>query len=173
MGRITGEETDLFQAGASVMHKPSGLGVYAMGQWENSGGSQASGLGMSSVSLDGATLSLPVFPTPAAVNIDLSYGGGAAPFVTQSNPDTDAWYIKPFWRKTWTPAGATTLFGEYGQYNDQYAAGTNLCSLGRFRGQPRRFLRRHRAGPCQSRPGRLERYVHSRGHFQGRLCDQL
>ena len=47
---------------------------------------------------------------------------------TQNNPDTDAWYVKPFWRKTWSPLGATTLYGEYGQYNDQLQR-HELCSL--------------------------------------------
>ena len=43
-------------------------------------------------------------------------------------PDTDAWYVKPFWRKTWGATngvglgalGATTFYGEYGQYDDQF-----------------------------------------------------
>ena len=36
--------------------------------------------------------------------------------------------MKPFWRKTWSPIGATTIFGEWGQYNDQFAAGAgSLC----------------------------------------------
>ena len=45
--------------------------------------------------------------------------------------------MKPFWRKVWGSMngvglgalGATTFYGEYGQYNDQFAAGTNLCSF--------------------------------------------
>jgi hypothetical protein len=127
-GVDTGREDNLWQAGGSILHKPSGLGIYALGQWENSGGSQASGLGLTSVSLDGLTLGLPVFPLPASVNIDLNYVGGNTPSVVQNNPDTQVWYVKPFWRKTWSAAGATTLFGEYGQYNDQFAAGTNLCT---------------------------------------------
>ncbi len=53
-------------------------------------------------------------------------------------PDTDVWYVKPFWRKTWGAAngvglgalGATTFYGEYGQYNDMYVAGDNLCNAG-------------------------------------------
>ena len=44
-------------------------------------------------------------------------------------PDSDVWYVKPFWRKTWGAAngvglgtlGATTFYGEYGQYDDQFA----------------------------------------------------
>jgi hypothetical protein len=30
------------------------------------------------------------------------------------------WGIKPFWRKAWSPLGVTTIYGEYGQYNDFY-----------------------------------------------------
>ncbi len=42
---------------------------------------------------------------------------------------TDAWFLKPFIKRSWNDAGATTFFGEYGQYNDQYGgvAGTNVC----------------------------------------------
>ena len=55
------------------------------------------------------------------------------------NPDTTAWYIKPFWRKTWGAMngvgfgalGATTFFAEFGQYEDQFGAGEiNLCAAG-------------------------------------------
>ncbi|MGH9893967.1 MAG: hypothetical protein ACREA0_18700, partial [bacterium] len=49
-------------------------------------------------------------------------------FLRFNNPDTDAWYVKPFWRKAWSPIGATVLYGEFGQYNDQFAAGAgSLC----------------------------------------------
>ncbi len=41
-------------------------------------------------------------------------------FLRISNPETNTWYVKPFWRKNWSPLGATTLYGEYGQYNDQF-----------------------------------------------------
>ena len=129
-GNVTGSEVNLFQAGGSILHKPSGFGIYAMGQWENTEGSQTAGLGLSSVTLDSATLALP-FDTGSgpAINIDLSFAPGTEASFTQDNPDTDAWYVKPFWRKPWSPLGATTLFGEYGQYNDQFAAGSNLCSF--------------------------------------------
>jgi hypothetical protein len=47
------------------------------------------------------------------------------------NPDTDVWYIKPFWRKSWMSLGATVLYGEFGQYNDQFIAGDlDFCALG-------------------------------------------
>ena len=57
-------------------------------------------------------------------------------FLRISNPETNTWYVKPFWRKVWGSMngvglgslGATTLFGEYGQYNDQFNAGAGgLC----------------------------------------------
>jgi hypothetical protein len=103
-GALTDEEVDLFQVGASVMHKPSGLGIYGLYQTEDSSGSQTN----------------VVDPFPGFITN-----------VTINNPDTDAWYLKPFWRKTWSPIGATTLYGEYGQYNDQFNAGFgNLCFRG-------------------------------------------
>jgi len=92
---------DLFQVGASIMHKPSGLGIYGMYQTEESSGSQ--------------TIVIDPF-------------AGFFTTVTRNNPETDAWYVKPFWRKAWSPIGATVLYGEYGQYNDQFnAGGANLC----------------------------------------------
>ena len=120
------------------MHKPSGLGVYAMGQWERPDGANVSTFGIDSISLDSITISNP----PPNLNIDLTFTGLNGPAFVQNNPDTDVWYIKPFWRKVWGSMngvglgalGATTFFGEYGQYNDQFAAGTNLCSFTTFGG---------------------------------------
>jgi len=83
----TGNEGDLHQAGASVMHTPSGLGIYGLYQNEDSNGAEQS----------------------------------------------DAWYLKPFIKKTWSPLGATVLFGEYGEYNDQFA-GTQGDVCGAFAG---------------------------------------
>jgi hypothetical protein len=85
---------DLWQIGASIMHKPSGLGVYAMYQHEDSPGS------VTNLNNNGPT-------------------GGFGSAI--SAPDTDVWYVKPFWRKAWSPIGATVLYGEYGQYNDMYS----------------------------------------------------
>jgi hypothetical protein len=84
-----GHEVNLFQVGASIMHKPSGLGIYGMYQHEDAGGT-------------------------------VTDTGGSVAGITFDIPDTDAWYIKPFSRKTWSPIGATVLFGEYGQYKDQF-----------------------------------------------------
>ena len=101
-------EDDLFQIGASIMHKPSGLGIYGMYQHEKARGKGFENfVGLEGNSIDGFN---PVF-------------------FKNSTPDTNVWYVKPFWRKTWTPAGATTIFGEYGQYNDQFnAAAGSQCS---------------------------------------------
>jgi hypothetical protein len=93
-----GNDVDLHQAGATVMHVPSGLGIYGMYQHDE---------------LDGS------FFNPLTGTF-------------QGFTDTDAWYIKPFIKRTWNPAGATVLYGEYGQYNDQFngLAGANLCFTG-------------------------------------------
>jgi hypothetical protein len=97
-------DDQLHQVGASVMHKPSGLGIYGLWQTEIVDGS--------------------VFAPWKANN-------GAFPGKA-SIQDTEVWYLKPFWRKAWSPIGATVLYGEYGQYEDQFAglAGTNVCGLG-------------------------------------------
>jgi hypothetical protein len=100
------KEDNLFQIGASILHKPSGLGIYGMYQTEETSGSTTNFIGFNNL-------------TPAFAN--------AVTFKI-NNPQTDVRYVKPFWRKTWTPAGATTLFGEYGQYNDQFAGNAgSLC----------------------------------------------
>ena len=80
----TGNRGDLHQVGATVMHSPSGIGLYGLYQNESSTGA----------------------------------------------PNTDVWYLKPFVKgHWWNSAGATIFYGEWGQYNDQYASlvGTNLC----------------------------------------------
>jgi hypothetical protein len=83
-----GENADLFQIGASIMHTPSGLGIYGLYQTE-----------------DGNYRYVNV-----AGNL-------------QGSPTTDVWYLKPFWRKAWSPIGATVLYGEYGRYEDQFIGG--------------------------------------------------
>jgi len=59
-------------------------------------------------------------------------GSAFAPFKSNFRTgidDTEVWYVKPFWRKAWSPIGATVLYGEFGQYNDQFGglAGQDLC----------------------------------------------
>jgi hypothetical protein len=134
-GINTGTETDLFQVGASIYHKPSGLGIFGQYQTEESGGFWDSPLGFDrTVSTTTGSCTTPgsVFPcNPPAFGPDaFSFTATFDEFFRQNNPDTDAWYVKPFWRKTWSPIGATVLYGEWGQYNDQFAAGQNLCLTG-------------------------------------------
>jgi hypothetical protein len=95
-----GDHSDLFQIGASIMHKPSGLGIYGLYQTEDGNYSY--------------------------VNVPRSIASGDTVFA--GSPETDVWYVKPFWRKAWSPIGATVLYGEYGQYNDQFAAGAALSA---------------------------------------------
>ena len=38
--------------------------------------------------------------------------------------ETDVFYVKAGIKKAWMPAGATVLFGEWGQYNDEFSG---LC----------------------------------------------
>ncbi|MEX2166902.1 MAG: hypothetical protein WD852_07760 [Methyloceanibacter sp.] len=94
--------SDLHQVGATVMHTPSGLGIYGMYQHESTGGRTT----------------------------DFSnFNFNTLTFGTTGFPDTDAWYLKPFIKRTWNPAGATVFYGEYGQYNDMFGglAGNSLC----------------------------------------------
>lgn len=44
---------------------------------------------------------------------------------------TDVFYVKPFVKGNWNAMGSTTFFGEYAQYNDQFASltGVNLCGV--------------------------------------------
>jgi hypothetical protein len=81
---------NLNQLGVTLMHVPSGLGIY--GLYQNEQLTHFNGVGKS----------------------------------------TDAWYLKPFIHKAWMPIGATTFYGEYGQYNNQMAtlSGTDLCNVG-------------------------------------------
>jgi hypothetical protein len=132
-GIVTGHEDDLFQVGGSIMHKPSGLGIYAMGQWEQSGGANADFIAPNQFVVD-ATITPFVGGIPGAPLLRPGFvsdpTGTAAAVFAVNNPDTDAWYVKPFWRKAWSPIGATVLYGEFGQYNDMFVAGNNLCLSG-------------------------------------------
>ncbi|MGK2922491.1 MAG: porin, partial [Methyloceanibacter sp.] len=88
---LNGGEQDYHQVGGTVMHVPSGLGIYALGNWEFTSGPNGN-----------------LFP-------------GGAPLVGGANlPNTDSWGVKPFIKRTWNPLGATILYGEYYQYNDMY-----------------------------------------------------
>jgi hypothetical protein len=111
------------------MHKPSGLGIYGQYQLEDSSGRVAAGLAPLVVA-QGASADSNGPSGLSGINGVVFGSGFGGPAVVLNNQETDAWYIKPFWRKTWSPIGATVLYGEYGQYNDQFAAGRNFCAGG-------------------------------------------
>jgi hypothetical protein len=93
-------DVDVVQAGASIMHVPSGLWVYGLWQEEDNHGTR----------LGQPRTSLAPFPVPS--------------LKSSAQNDNDVWFVKAGIRRTWTPLGATVLWGEYGQYNDQYSG---LC----------------------------------------------
>jgi hypothetical protein len=99
-------DVTLNQVGASILHVPTGLFAYGLYQHEDN---------------DGTSFSFSVLDTNGhVINVD-------------DQNSTDVWYVKAGIRRTWTPLGATVLFGEGGQYEHQFAplAGvfgpTNLC----------------------------------------------
>ena len=91
------KSVNTFQAGASILHVPSGLFVYGLYQNEQNEG------------------------TPYKT---FNFTKGA---VTNSNAnETDVWYLKAGIKRTWTPLGATVLFGEGGQYHNQFSG---ICGV--------------------------------------------
>ena len=90
------------QVGASILHVPTGLFAYGLYQHEDN---------------DGTT-----FTTGFQ-------GANGHVFDNSDANSSDVWYVKAGIRRTWTPLGATVLFGEGGQYEHQFS-GTlgNVCS---------------------------------------------
>lgn len=88
---LNGGEERINQVGGTIMHKPSGLGIYATGNWEN---------------VDSNGICGGIF--------------GAVPCFTRNLPDTSMFGVKPFWRHTFSPIGATVIYGEYAEYYDYY-----------------------------------------------------
>ncbi|MGD8422803.1 MAG: hypothetical protein PVG31_03955 [Methyloceanibacter sp.] len=92
---LNGAEQDIHQVGGTFMHVPTGLGVYATGNWEMVGNA----------------------------NNALCPGNNCLSNSAPGNqlPDTDSWGVKPFWKASdLTQLGALTIYGEYYQYNDFY-----------------------------------------------------
>jgi hypothetical protein len=91
------QDGQLFQVGASILHVPSGLFAYGMYQNDQEEGTQF-----------------------RSFNFHTGRIGDAA-----AN-ESDMWFVKAGIKKAWMPAGATVIFGEWGQYNDMYRG---LCGL--------------------------------------------
>jgi len=107
------KDVDLFQVGASILHVPSGLFVYGMYQHEENNGTDVS-------VINNTLLGTPP-SEPGNRQFDNRFGGDAN--------DNDVWFVKAGIKRTWMPLGATVIWGEGGQYLDQFAgiAGVDLC----------------------------------------------
>ena len=101
------KDVDLFQVGASILHVPSGLFVYGLYQHEEN---------------KGRTQRLTTFCQASGLDAFNNQFGSDA-------NDTDVWFAKAGIKRAWSPAGATVIWGEGGQYLDQFAglAGVDLC----------------------------------------------
>jgi hypothetical protein len=86
------QDGQLFQIGASAMHVPSGLFVYGLYQNDQEKGTQYKNFNFNTGKVSGN----------AAAN------------------DTDTWFVKAGIKRTFSPVGATVIWGEWGQYNDMY-----------------------------------------------------
>ena len=96
-------DADVWQVGASILHVPSGLFAYGMWQREDNNGTQWK---------------------------SFNFNTGA---VGNSNANqTDVWYVKAGIKRTWTPLGATVLFGEYAQYKDMFSGLCGTPNIGNF-----------------------------------------
>lgn len=102
-------DVDVWQVGASIMHVPSGLFFYGMWQEERNNGTQL----LSASNFNRNTFTFRT--TNSAAN------------------DNEVWFLKAGIKRTWMPAGATVLWGEWGQYQDMFAG---LCSQPGPQGAP-------------------------------------
>jgi hypothetical protein len=84
-------DADVWQVGASVLHVPSGLWAYGLWQREDNNGTQ-----WKSFNFNNGTVS----------NSDAN--------------QTDVWFVKAGIKRTWTPLGATVIWGEGGQYRNMF-----------------------------------------------------
>ncbi len=76
-----GLTADLHQIGGSIMHKPSGLGIFGS---VRARGDRRNAIAYF-VGFDGSNARSVIDPV----------------FFNINTPDTDTWYVKPFWRKVW------------------------------------------------------------------------
>jgi hypothetical protein len=97
-------DDDTFEVGASIMHVPSGLWLYGMYQ---------------AIDINGT-------------NKVVGFGGISANTLGSASNDSSSWFLKGGIKRTWTPLGATVIWGEGGQYINQFSgiAGTDICALG-------------------------------------------
>ena len=147
---LNGGEEQIHQAGATIMHTPSGLGVYAMGNWEDVGSANNSRC-PGGFAVTGTSTVTPVGGVSPADDVTVQSGANVGScLVPVGLPDTDMWGVKPFIQSNWTPLGKTILYGEYAQYNDYFGlalaqglgSGFDNCA----------------SGDCTIRGSQLDRY---------------
>ena len=103
---LNGAEQDIHQVGGTFMHAPTGLGLYATGNWEMTGNANNANC----------------FGTGAFRNVGCLSNSNPG----NALPDTNSWGVKPFWKASFSAMGATTFYGEYYEYNDFYGLGNAL-----------------------------------------------
>jgi hypothetical protein len=91
------KEVDTAQVGASIMHVPSGLWAYGLYQNEQNDGTK--------------------WQTFNPITGTTSNNSNAN--------NTSVWFLKAGIKRTWTPLGATVIWGEGGQYDNMFAG---MCS---------------------------------------------
>jgi predicted porin len=107
------QDTETNQVGASVLHVPTGLWAYGTYEHEQQGGT-------------------PFTTENRPLVASLENPLGALETTRNLNTDTDMWYAKAGIKRTWTPLGATVLYGQGGQYLHMF---TGLCANRTFNGQ--------------------------------------
>src|SRR4029078_6349192 len=95
---LNGGEEHIHQVGGTILHKPSGLGIYAMGEWEQVSGAADSKCPGIAGKVPG-TVQSDTNPDLQANPVSGCLAGGTGRFAL---PDTDMWGVKPFWRKSWS-----------------------------------------------------------------------
>ena len=118
---LNGGEETIHQVGGTIMHSPSGLGVYAMGQWEDvdrANNNRCPG----GFAVTGTSTVTPAGGVSPADDVTVVSGANVAScLVPVGLPDTDMWGVKPFIQGNWwNGVGKTIVYGEYAQYNDFY-----------------------------------------------------
>jgi hypothetical protein len=114
------QDTETNQVGASLLHVPTGLWAYGMYEHEEQSGTPfrtERGPLVDTAGLPG-DLGVPNFD-------------GTLETSKEVNTDTDMWFAKAGIKRTWTPLGATVLYGQGGQYFHEF---TGLCANRTFNG---------------------------------------
>jgi predicted porin len=106
------KDVDVWQAGASILHVPTGLFFYGMWQEEDNNGTN-------------------LFKGVGGPGFGFNTGFDFATNANEAN-NNQVWFLKAGIKRTWLPLGATVLWGEYGRYDDQFGGicGTDVAITG-------------------------------------------